>query len=304
MTQPMPAQPAPAQSLPARGTPEVERILFADPIWAAYAIADLQPEMAGDCRWLTAGGAGGGAGGGARGGARDGARDGAGDGARGDALALIYRGLQPPILLTVGDAASLGDLLERSRAELPPAVYASIRSEHLPVVSRFYDLSADTRPMWRMVLADPQAVVNAAAKTHVSTARPVRLAGVQTDDVLRLLAHGGPFSPDAFSPAQIDQGVFFGLYAGDDLLAVGGTHIVDRSAAIGAIGNMYTRPDARRRGHSAAILSAVAGELLRQGITTIVLNVDQRNAGAQALYLTHGFVVHTPYIEGKGFRHA
>ena len=280
--------PTSRRSPPRGGVTEVERILFADPIWAAYAIADLQPKMAEDCRWLTA------------------------SGATGDALALVYRGLQPPILLTVGDPTTLAALLERQQAELPPAIYASIRSEHLPVVSRYYDLSADIRPMRRMVLADAEAALHVPGNAHGPTAPPVRLSAAQTADVQRLLAHGGPFSPDAFSPSQIDQGVFFGIYAedaqsglaGNDLLAVGGTHIVDRSAAIAAIGNMYTRPDARRRGSSATILGAIVRELLRQGITTIVLNVDQRNAGAQALYQARGFVVHTPYIEGKGNRYA
>ena len=264
--------------------PDVERILAADPVWAAYAIADLQPEMAPDCRWLVEASA------------------------AGAAVALIYSGLEPPILFTMGDVPALAAALAgAARAgSLPPAIYASIREEHLPVVARYYDFAGDLRPMRRMALIDAQAALGQASQ---GAATPVRLTGAQTPDVLRLLAHGGPFSPDAFSPAQIDQGVFFGLYdaAGQEgaaLLAVGGTHIVDRAAGIGAIGNMYTRPDQRRRGHSAAILPAILKELLAQGVNTIVLNVDQRNSGAQALYEKYGFVVHLPYVEGKGHRHA
>jgi hypothetical protein len=49
-------------------------------------------------------------------------------------------------------------------------------------------------------------------------------------------------------------------------------------------------------------LCAIVRELLERGVTTIVLNVDQRNPGAEALYLAHGFVVHVPYFEGKGNR--
>lgn len=262
----------------------VRPILAADPVWAAYALADLQPEMAGDCTWLAR-------------------ADPAGQ-----AVALIYRGLQPPVLFTMGDAQHLAALL--AGASLPPAIYASIREEHLPVVARHYDLSGDIRPMWRMVLADAQAVRGAPqARAQEGASAPARLSGAQVPDVLRLLAHGGPFSPDAFSPAQVDQGVFFGIFANAgsgpaDLLAVGGTHIVDRTAGIAAIGNMYTRPDQRRRGHSAAILGALVRELLRLDLHTIVLNVDQRNGGAQALYLRHGFVVHTPFVEGKGRRYA
>jgi GNAT superfamily N-acetyltransferase len=262
----------------------VERILAVDPIWAAYAIADLQPEMAGECRWLVE------------------------TGAAGEAVALIYTGLTPPVLFTMGDAVALGAALEGAtqKQSLPPTIYASICEEHLPVVARYYDLSGDMRSMWRMMLADAQAALGQA---NGGAAIPVRLDGTQTPDVLRLLAHGGQFSPDAFAPAQIDQGVFFGIYDAADeskpaLVAVGGTHIVYRAAGIAAIGNMYTRLDRRRRGYSATILQAIVKELLAQSITTVVLNVDQRNGGAQALYLKHGFAVHIPYIEGKGHRHA
>lgn len=273
--------------LPTHGKPQVEeltlpenlatvqRILTADPVWAAYAIADLQPAMAVDCRWLTAASA------------------------EDEALALIYSGLQPPILFTLGSSTALAELL--AQADLPPAIYASIREEHLPAVARYYDLSGDTRPMWRMRLADVQCALE---NDDSPADDPVRLWGAQVPDVLRLLDHGGPFRPDAFSPSQMDQGVFYGLYDEHGLAAVGGTHVVDRTAGIAAIGNMYTRPDARRRGHSTAVLRAIVATLLGQGITTIVLNVDQRNAAAQAIYLAHGFVVHLPYVEGKGYRHA
>ena len=65
---------------------------------------------------------------------------------------------------------------------------------------------------------------------------------------------------------------------------------------------MYTHPEHRRRGYSAAILHAIVHELRKRKVATVVLNVDQRNHGAQALYLAHGFIVHVPYFEGKGNR--
>jgi ribosomal protein S18 acetylase RimI-like enzyme len=157
--------------------------------------------------------------------------------------------------------------------------------------------------MRRMVLAEPQAALQTGwASREVNTLTVTRLTGAQAADVLRLLAHGGPFAPDAFAPAQMDGGVFFGLYAESELLAVGGTHIVDYASGVAAIGNMYTHPGHRRRGYCAAILRAIVCELLDHAVTTIVLNVDQRNPGAQALYLAHGFIVHVPYFEGKGNR--
>jgi GNAT superfamily N-acetyltransferase len=169
-------------------------------------------------------------------------------------------------------------------------------------VSRHYAVE-EVRPMRRMALADPQtAVPSGELAAARQTITPTRLTGACTPDVLQLLAQGGPFAPDAFSPLQIESGVFYGHYAGQELLAVGGTHIVDFAGGAAAIGKMYTHPAYRRRGYSAAILRAIVRELIERGVTNIVLNVDQRNPGAEALYLAHGFIVHVPYIEGLGNR--
>jgi ribosomal protein S18 acetylase RimI-like enzyme len=123
------------------------------------------------------------------------------------------------------------------------------------------------------------------------------------DGIAALCAQGGPFTPDAFAPAQLADGVFFGVAAEDGgLLAVGGTHIVDRTSGVAAIGNMYTHPAARGRGHAGAILAALVATLRAEGISTIVLNVDRRNATAIRLYERHGFTVHCFFVEGKARR--
>ena len=157
----------------------VRRLLYTDPIWAAYGIADLQPELAGDCRWLAVEGG-----------------EGA-DGADSGALALIYSGLEPPILFTLGDPSLLAQLLEG--ADLPPRIYVSIREHHLPVVACHYDLSGDTRPMWRMVLADGGAALR---ETGADAPLPMRLTGAQAADVLRLLGHNMPPVGDQLEAAE------------------------------------------------------------------------------------------------------
>lgn len=48
----------------------------------------------------------------------------------GNGLALIFTGLEPPILLTVGEPEDVADALVR--AVLPEEVYLSVREEHLP----------------------------------------------------------------------------------------------------------------------------------------------------------------------------
>jgi ribosomal protein S18 acetylase RimI-like enzyme len=245
----------------------IHAILSADPFWAAYALADLQPQFAPVCRWLTAE-----------------AKDGPG-------VVLVYSGLDPAVLLTVGSVDAVETILQET-PDLPQTVYLSMREEHFSVVDRFYDNSADHRPMLRMAL--PSAVQLTAADASLR-----RLTPADADCLTALYAYGGPFTPDAFDPAQLVEGVFFGWAdAQGSLVAAGGTHIVHRGEGIAAIGNIYTRPDRRGHGHAKAVTAAIVSALQADGVHTIVLNVDQRNEKAKALYEKLGFKIHCPFIEG------
>lgn len=242
-------------------------LLAVDPVWSAYALADLQPEMAPYCRWLVD------------------------TNSATSAVALIFDGLETPALFAEGDPVDLEALL--CAADLPSRVYLTVREEHVPVVTRWYD-HHDRRCMWRMVLRGTQD------EGQIAHAPLRRLTAADITQVRTLLAHGGPFTPDAFAEYQVKQGVFFGVEDGAGALAaVGGTHIVDYTSGVAAIGNMYTRPDCRGRGYAGAILAAIVAEVRANGATTIVLNVDQRNTSARRLYEHHGFTVHCPYIEGE-----
>lgn len=254
---------------------ELNAVLGADPFWAAYAIADLQPGYAPYCRWYIA------------------------ENAQAKGLVMRFKRLSPPALFAIGDRDAVDAALER--AATTDLVYMTLREEDYRLAGRYYDFSADRRPMWRMRLVDPEASTLGTELTGGT--QIVRLGPEDSQRIRSLYAHGGPFAPDAFGPYQAEDGTFFGAVdAGGDLLATGGTHIVDWEAGIGAIGNMYTHPRHRGQGLGAAILRAIVGRLLDGGVATIVLNVDQRNDAAKSLYVRHGFAVHCPYLEGIGRR--
>ena len=82
------------------------------------------------------------------------------------------------------------------------------------------------------------------------------------------------------------------------MLAAGGTHIVDWQAGVAAIGNFTRRPWHTGAAMRARCWGRLCGRPAAGCITTIVLNVDQRNAAAQRLYRRHGFVVHCAFVEG------
>jgi len=264
----------------------VAQLLADDPVWAAYAIADLQPAMTPYCRWFVHTG-----------------RD-------GDAVVLLFDGLEPPALFAKGDPAALEAVL--ASADLPSRVYLTMREEHVPIITHWYD-HHDRRHMWRMVLGrargegergregdNPQSPNLQSLNLPISLDFTLRrLTSVDVAAVKALFAHGGPFTPDAFAAHQVESGVFYGVEdACGALASVGGTHIVDYTRGVGAIGNMYTRPDCRGRGFANAVLAAIVTSLQAAGVATIVLNVDHRNTGARRIYERFGFVVHCPYIEG------
>ena len=265
----------------------VLEILARDPVWAAYAIADLRPDLSRHCRWLVA-------------------QDASG-------LALIFSGLQPPVLLTAGSPEGVGTAL--TGADLPGEVFLSVLPSHLPVIAHHYPRIAPC-DMLRMALP-PNRTVTAPALT----AR--RLAPADEHPLSALYQHGGDYAPDAFDPNQLKDGFFFGI---DDeagaLAAAGGTHVACRRASlpptdagldpspglrsleltisqgVAAIGNIYTRPDRRGLGYGRAITTTVTRALQEDGFSLIVLNVDERNLVAKSIYEKLGFDVHCHFIEG------
>jgi ribosomal protein S18 acetylase RimI-like enzyme len=266
--------------------PKLYAFLQTDPIWAAYAIGDLEPAHFACCTWHVA-------------------EDAAG---RLAGLALLYGRLDPPILLTVGETSAVAAILEQMA--LPQQVYISARKEHLPLLLARYDFSADrVRPMLRMAVTAetfrPAAAGRGESGGRGDPAPTLRRLGVADVPAIEaLIALGGPFAPDAFTPGQVDEGVFFGVETGGEtppLRAVAGTHLVAPAWGVAAVGNVYVHPDWRGRGYGALVSSAVTADLLQRGLQ-VVLNVDQNNPAAIRLYRQLGFAVHCPFVEGIGRR--
>lgn len=254
-----------------RASPDPQHIgaiLGRDPIWSVYAIADLQPAFAPHCRWSVV------------------------DDSRGQAALLLFTALQPPILFAIGDEAAVTAAL--AAETWPDAIYVTLRPEHLSVVGAHYRWG-ELHPMVRMVLgADVRFPMPALPNL-------VRLYPADAAAIGALYAHGGPFTPDYFDPYQLDDGVFYGVKDEAGVLCtVGGTHIIAWEAGMGAIGNMYTHPAQRGKGYARAVLRAIVTELQTRNVTTIVLNVDERNATARRLYERLGFTTYCSFIEAEG----
>jgi ribosomal protein S18 acetylase RimI-like enzyme len=240
--------------------PHTRELLETDRIWSAYALADLEPEEEGRAKWHT--------------------------GER--AVVLLYQGLEPPVLFVHGapsEAARLVDSLGTLR------VVYSLRPEVFRALESRLEVDHDSL-MWRMVLGRHPL-------PEEDTRGVVRLGPADLGRVVTLFG-SHPDRPDAFHRRQLETGVFFGIVEQDELVGVAGTHILAPASRIAAVGNVFTRPDARGRGIGRRATAAVVNELLRRNYATIVLNVNQTNETAIRCYLRLGFTEHCAYHEGLG----
>lgn len=258
---------------------KIRQLLQRDAIWSVYALADLQPAFAPYCQWEVI------------------------QSDQGSAVMLVFTALQPPILFAIGDEAAVANGL--ATRQLPERVYVTVHQEHYALLSNYYTWVEAPHPMVRMVLdrSASNSTLTTAALAHPPRSAAVRLTPADAEAISTLYQQGGPFTPDYFDPYQLDDGVFYGVKDEQGALsAVGGTHIIAWSEGMGAIGNMYTHPAHRGKGYARAVLGAIITELVARNVTTIVLNVDERNAVARGLYERYGFVPYCTFVEAEGVK--
>jgi ribosomal protein S18 acetylase RimI-like enzyme len=245
---------------------QVRGFLETDRNWAAYALADLEPDLLQLSEWHVA------------------------DDGDPCALALLFRGFDPPVLFSMGDPRGVGAIL--SDALRAPRIYLSVRDEHMPAIRAHYRLEVH-EPMWRMTL-NPDEFCPA-------TGEVIALTPDRAEELSALFTLGGG---DAFTPGQMAARTFFGVEVDDRLVAVAGTHVFSERYSTAAVGNVFTRPEHRGRGYASLTTSAVCAELIRRGIRTIVLNVAQANPAAIRVYAKLGFKKVVPFNEGIAVRHS
>lgn len=219
--------------------------------YAAYALAQLEPGAFPFSQWWIA------------------------RGTTGQAVLLRSRGGLGAASWAMGDPLALHAVLS-----LHPCPYQSFLTcelDHLPVVARHFRLKQQ-QTMLRLQVTT-ETFRPAGGEAYLLSGRDVR-------GINRLNQSEG--WPAFYTPANIEEGVYFGAYEGEELIAVAGTHAVSPSHGIGVVGNVYTRPDHRNRGLGTATTSAVTEELLR-ACREVVLSVEPTNLAAVRAYQKLGY---------------
>jgi len=244
---------------------DVRRRLERDRPWSAFALADLDPPYAQHAAWFGP--------------------------PRSDSVVLVYGAYDPPIVFCQGDPAECDAMLAETQVVSRTArAYVNVTDLLWPIVGRKF-ATFELRRMSRMLLHD---------LSRPPSHTPAVPLGPDDLGALRSLYEAEP--PAFFLPEQVKDGVYFGVRQSGDLVAVAGTHVVSARGSVGAIGNVYTRPDCRGRGLAAEVTGAVARKLRRRGIATIVLNVADSNDGARRVYKRLGFADYCVFHEGLARR--
>ena len=239
--------------------------LSQDRRFAGYAIGDLEPGYFENSNYFLARNSG-----------------------RPAALLLLHRATALTMLFAVGDSRGLEAIL-RQVTDLPAYVWLGVREEHLSVLGLHYTLDDPAR-MYRLT-------------TSPDTYRPIspRAARLGRAD-LPAVADIYDLEPESeLLEQQVRRGVYYGVYQGGRLVSIAGTHVISRTHAVAAVGNVYTRPEYRGLGFATHCTAGVTSELL-EFCTDVVLNVRTDNAPALRLYRKLGYGVHCPFREGRGTR--
>jgi ribosomal protein S18 acetylase RimI-like enzyme len=243
----------------------IRALLRRDPVWSVYALGDLAPRMFPKTRWFTS--------------------------AVTPDVTLVLHDYGTNILFASG-AGSIREALDH----VTWPVHLQLQADALDEIARYCPIEHQ-KQMWRMGLAGGAAGAGSAGGPGA-----VRLGAADVPALLRLYADGEATgeSPDFFYPSMVTDGVFFGVYEGDALVAAAGTHLLAPEEGAVAIGNIYTMRDRRGRGLGKVVTSAVLETV--KDIETVGLNVRTDNPAALHLYESLGFVRHCPFFEGQAMR--
>lgn len=200
-------------------------------------------------------------------------------------LTLVYRDYGTCILFAMGEGS-----VAEALGHVSWPVHLQVQPPAMDVAERLAAVTNRTR-MWRMGWSGDRS-------GWVDTARARRLTAADVPALTRLYADGESSgeAPDFFFPSMVEDGVFFGVFHGDEIVAAAGTHLYAPAEGAAAIGNVYTRRDCRGRGLGKMVACATLAELA--ALETVGLNVRVENAPAIRVYEALGFRKHCEFFEG------
>ncbi|WCN78685.1 GNAT family N-acetyltransferase [Micromonospora sp. LH3U1] len=208
---------------------------------------------------------------------------------RGEQVALLYHGVDPPTLLAFAapaDTTALAALLTEVAPVLPARLYAHLSPGLSGALAGSFRLDSGGAHL-RMALTDP-ARLSAVAPAGV-------VLGAADLPRLREL-YEQAYPGNWFDERMLETGQYLGVREGGELVAVAGVHVFSPVYRVAALGNVTTHPRWRGRGLAAAVVAALCARL-RETVEHVALNVKADNMAAVRLYERVGFTRVADYDE-------
>ena len=207
-------------------------------------------------------------------------------GEQGSAIAMHAWALGPTVVVA-GEPSALAAILALHPGTRN-AYLSTAAPEHRAVLERFYQLSS------------PLVMQRMSVDTTHFIERPGPVRRLRGADVKRINAlyatEGGPSN---YNFDAVERAIYYGVFDAEELVAVGGTHIVAPNQSIAVVGNVFTARAARGRGFASAVTSAVTRELLDRGCLDVVLTVDPANTAAVVAYTRLGYRPQASVMEAR-----
>ena len=172
-----------------------------------------------------------------------------------------------------------------------PSTFAISDPHHCEALESVYAFRHISRMMRMLVTRD-------SFRPNNREAQP--MLGAHVDLLNRLYNAEG--DPTHYRREHISDGCYWGVVDEERLVAVAGTHAIGRTHSIAILGNVFTHPRFRGRGHATTATSAVTAALLEQ-VAEVVLSVDPQNEPAIHAYRKLGYVQVGEIIEASATRH-
>jgi ribosomal protein S18 acetylase RimI-like enzyme len=243
---------------------EIRSMLTPHRAYAAYALGQLEPHLFPRCEWWLSRGAG------------------------GQALLLHSHGGLGNALFGIGAADALEAVLRVHPG--PRFTFLTCQPQHLETVQRHFSLPGD-HGVLRMV------VDRSGFHDVGGTAR--RLSGRDVREINRLYRSDG--TPAFYTAQNIDAAVYYGVFDGDRMIAVAGTHVISPREGTGVAGNVFVHPRYRGQGLGTMVTGAVTRALL-DVCADVVLSVAPDNGPAIGAYRKLGYREVGQLIEGAATR--
>jgi GNAT superfamily N-acetyltransferase len=251
---------------------EAYAILSQDPVWNCFALADLEPPLRDYSQFAIA---------------YQHEREEC-------AICLILRHpIIGQVLSPFGNEEGVAALFQQLALPERPLIQA--QKMHFSLIQQYYQPEANWRSMLRM------AITSTSLRSPIyGCPRPVKQLTVLDLAALKNLYAQYPES--TFSSDLFTQGLYYGVYEGERIVAAGGTHVMAPTYRIAVLGNILTAPEARGQGYATAITAALVTKLVKQQFAPIVLNVFEDNSSAIRIYQRLGFQTRQRMLTGKAIR--